>query len=186
MGQFVLTFIFKMKLNIFLVVFMSLLICLKAEICRDTIDRITKVLESDDSITEQIDVLLPVCSDLTDEEDLERCKRNINSYWSYFVSLDFGFYRNIFYQAETINMMCDMRVKQLGKIMVEEENKVFLTSLAQGELFCDMENAFWDVEECQELWEWLMPRLMDKLAEWFTQDNWTNTFCLDQMHCVLP
>merc|ERR1712235_51867 len=128
-------------------------------------------------ITEQIDVLLPVCSDLTDEEALRRCQRNINSYWSYFVSLDFGFYRNIFYQAETINIICDMqfgsedecskcdmRVKQLGKIMVEEENKVFLTSLAQGELFCDMENAFWDVEACQELWEWLMPRLMDKLA----------------------
>ena len=43
-----------MKLNIFLVVFMSLLICLKAEICRDTIDKITQVLESDDSITEQV------------------------------------------------------------------------------------------------------------------------------------
>ena len=43
-----------MKLNIFLAVFMSSLICLKAEICRDTIDKITQVLESDDSITEQV------------------------------------------------------------------------------------------------------------------------------------
>merc|ERR1712126_291499 len=108
------------------------------------------------------DVLLPVCSDLTDEEALRRCEINM------ICDMQFG--------TEDECTKCDMRVKQLGKIMVEEENKVFLTSLAQGELFCDMENAFWDVEACQELWEWLMPRLMDKLAEWFTQDNWTNTF----------
>ena len=51
---------------------------------------------------------MPVCSELTDDEEMRHCERNIRSYWSYFVSLDFGFYRNIFYKAETADYICNL------------------------------------------------------------------------------
>ena len=29
----------------------------------------------------------------------------------------------------------------------------------KGDLFCNMEGHFWDVERCQEEWGWIMPQV---------------------------
>ena len=50
----------------------------------------------------------------------KKCQ-NCITFWSLKLSPEF--------RSEDECSKCDMRVKQLGKIMVEEENKVFLTSL---------------------------------------------------------
>ena len=44
---------------------------------------------------------------------------------------------------------CKLRVEELAVIMTEEEMVVNMTSQVQGELFCDMEGAWWDVEGCK-------------------------------------
>ena len=84
--------------------------------------------------------------------------------------------------------------------MTWEQVVSHLTSLAQGELFCDMENSFWDIEVtlhhgcnhvttpfltqvCQDEWEWLMPRILETLAQWLVTEDWTDPFCEDNMHC---
>lgn len=61
--------------------------------------------------------------------------------------------------------------------MTWEENVELLTSLVQGELFCNMENAWWDIETCQEEWAWTMPRIMETLGQWFGNDEWMMRFC---------
>ena len=78
---------------------------------------------------------------------------------------------------------CDMRIKEAGRVMMQEDIKLDLIHLVQGELFCNMEGAWWNVEECQQEWEWLMPKMVDTLANWFTQDTWTMEFCSSNMGC---
>jgi len=89
-------------------------------------------VENDTSVQNQIDVLLPVCSDLTDEEALRHCERNINSYWSYFVSVDYAFYRNIYYATSAFWICditdedkcqeCNQQVKAMSSLLIEENN----------------------------------------------------------------
>ena len=52
-----------------------------------------------------------------------------------------------------------------------------MTRQVQGDLFCDMEGAWWDVSECQGEWEWLMPQIIVKIASFVTDQTWTLNFC---------
>ena len=106
---------------------------------------------------------------------------------------------NVIIRDETECTKCNMRLSEMGKIMVREDTKADLTSMVtslfcnlhntifylkvQGEYFCNMDGAWWDIEVCQAEWAWLMPELMDTLAAWFTSDTWANMFCLDNMQC---
>ena len=71
---------------------------------------------------------------------------------------------------------------------------VNMTSQVQGELFCDMEGAWWDVEGCkvelvrqycdcnlyciyQTEWDWLMRNIIVKIASFVTDQTWTLEFC---------
>merc|ERR1712126_110302 len=199
MGE-VLFISFKMSKSIFDSIFLIFTLFLISgsvgDICDDTIKNFLTVVENDTSIDMQIDVLLPVCSQIEEEEARRHCERNINSYWSFFVSPDFGFYREIYMRVSNINQICDIqfgnedectkcniRLSEMGKIMVREDTKADLTSMVQGDYFCNMDGAWWDIEVCQAEWEWLMPELMDTLAAWFTSDTWSNTFCSENMQC---
>ena len=44
---------------------------------------------------------------------------------------------------------CASRLSALASVMTWEQVINHLTTLAQGELFCDMENSFWDIEVTQ-------------------------------------
>ena len=51
--------------------------------------------------------------------------------------------------------------------------------LVQGDLFCDMDNAWWDVAGCQEDVAWLLPRAMAAVGGMVAADGWAGTFCAD-------
>ena len=36
---------------------------------------------------------------------------------------------------------------------------------------------------CQAEWEWLMPRMLETLAQWILTEEWTSTFCEENMTC---
>ena len=55
--------------------------------------------------------------------------------------IDPAFTRN---ESECTN--CASRLSALASVMTWEQVISHLTSLAQGELFCDMDNSFWDIE----------------------------------------
>ena len=55
--------------------------------------------------------------------------------------IDQAFTRN---ESECTN--CASRLSALASVMTWEQVISHLTSLAQGELFCDMDNSFWDIE----------------------------------------
>ena len=38
---------------------------------------------------------------------------------------------------------------------------------------------------CQAEWDWLMPRILETLAQWLVTEDWTGPFCGDNMHCTL-
>ena len=46
---------------------------------------------------------------------------------------------------------CASRLSALASVMTWEQVINHLITLAQGELFCDMENSFWDIEVTQHL-----------------------------------
>ena len=50
---------------------------------------------------------------------------------------------------------CASRLSALASVMTWEQVINHLITLAQGELFCDMENSFWDIEVTLH-WHWLI------------------------------
>ena len=44
-----------------------------------------------------------------EEEARRHCERNVQSYWRFFVSPDFGFYREIYMRVSNIDQICDLQ-----------------------------------------------------------------------------
>ena len=110
----------------------------------------------------KISALLPVCEEISDEEARRHCERNIQSYWRYLAPSLYSVNLNTdtVYQrvcgsdlGSDACQTCQLRVSLLAEIMQGEEMVVNMTRQVQGDLFCDMEGAWWDVGECQA-WMW--------------------------------
>ena len=56
-----------------------------------------------------------------------------------------------------------------------------MTSMVQGDLFCDMDNAWWDVPSCQEEWAWLMPEVGSVLSQFVWDEEWSLQFCTERI-----
>ena len=158
----------------------------RVPLCQFTVEAFVSSLSTDESILQQISALLPVCEEISEEEARRHCERNIQSYWRYLAPSLYtdNLNTDTVYQwicasdpgADACET-CQLRVSLLAEIMQGEEMVVNMTRQVQGDLFCDMEGAWWDVAECQGEWEWLMPQLIVEIAKFVTQLAWTMDFC---------
>ena len=70
-----------------------------------------------------------------------------------------------------------MRVADIGSLFLDPEVVGAMTTMVQGDLFCDMDSAWWDVPSCQEEWAWFMPEAGLVLSEFVWDELWTEEFC---------
>merc|ERR1711971_159096 len=47
----------------------------------------------------------------------------------------------------------------------------------KGELFCNMEGHWWDVEQCEAEWAWFMPQAMSAISSYLSFEDWQWNFC---------
>merc|ERR1712066_801541 len=155
-------------------------------LCQFTVESFVSSLSTEQSIDQQISELLPLCQEIAEEEERNHCERNLRSYWRYLATAlyDDNLNTEAVYQricgldlGTDACQTCKLRVEELALIMTEEEMVLNMTSQVQGELFCDMEGAWWDVEDCQTEWDWLMPQVIVKIASFVTDQTWTLDFC---------
>merc|ERR550517_16328 len=155
-------------------------------LCQFTVESFVSSLSSEESLHQQISALLPLCDQISEEEERSHCERNINSYWSYLGPALYednlnteAVYQRICGSEQGTDECdtCKLRVAELALVMTEEEMVDKMTSQVQGDLFCDMEGAWWDVEMCQGEWVWLMPQITSRIAVFVTEESWTWTFC---------
>ena len=106
----------------------------------------------------KISALLPVCEEISEEDARRHCERNIQSYWRYLAPSLYNLNLNteLVYQricgsdlGSDACQTCQLRVSLLAEMMQGEEMVANMTRQVQGDLFCDMEGAWWDVAECQ-------------------------------------
>ena len=158
----------------------------RVPLCQFTVEAFVSSLSTEESLLQQISALLPLCEEISEEEARRHCERNLQSYWGYLApnlytaNLD----TEAVYQwvcgsdlGSDACHTCQLRVALLADIMQGEEMVLNMTRQVQGELFCDMEGAWWDVGECQGEWEWLMPQIIVQMANFVSQQSWTMDFC---------
>ena len=73
--------------------------------------------------------------------------------------------------------MCKLRVEDLGGLFTDADVMDSMTDMVQGDLFCDMDSAWWDVPNCQEEWAWFMPQAGIVLSQFVRDEQWTLEFC---------
>merc|ERR1739838_1180143 len=156
-------------------------------LCQFTVEAFVSTLESDSSLDDQSAALLPVCSQLTDPDAKSHCQRNVQSYWAYLApelynaniatEAVFEWVCSLDYGTEDQCEECKARVLDIGTLFTDENVMDSMTTMVQGDLFCDMDNAWWDVPACQEEWAWFMPEAGLVLSEFVWDEKWTLDFC---------
>ena len=76
---------------------------------------------------------------------------------------------------------CKLRVGDIGSLFTDTEVMNSMTSMVQGDLFCDMEGAWWDVAKCQEEWAWIMPEAGIVLNQFVMEELWATNFCTEKI-----
>ena len=69
----------------------------------------------------------------------------------------------------------------IGSLFTNTEVVDNMTSMVQGEVFCDMEGAWWDVAQCQEEWAWIMPEAGLVLSQFVGGEGWSSNFCTEKI-----
>merc|ERR1712172_5610 len=54
---------------------------------------------------------------------------------------------------------------------------ITITISIKGELFCNMEGHWWDVEQCEAEWAWFMPQAMSAISSYLSFEDWQWNFC---------
>merc|ERR1711915_865913 len=64
-------------------IFLTFTSASRVPLCQFTVGAFVTTLEKDTSLDDQADALLPICEELSDDEALRHCQRNVRSYWAY-------------------------------------------------------------------------------------------------------
>ncbi|XP_023333549.1 uncharacterized protein LOC111705274 [Eurytemora carolleeae] len=158
-----------------------------ATFCEFTLNTLVMNLSGDSSLDIQAAALIEnVCTQLTNEEDVKSCERSSRSYWPYLAPYIYeGFISG---QAEDIcavehdcqSMSCEeclLRMNDVSTELNSEESIIEIINLVQGELYCNMENAWWDIENCQSEVSWFIPRALPVIGSIITEDVQSREFC---------
>jgi hypothetical protein len=134
-------------------------------LCEFTIESLVSVLSGRPSLAEQAAALLPICDQLEEAEALAKCRREVTSYWTY---LGEALYPAFILPA--VGELCAepgpegcegclARVAAVAGLLAREDTVAGMTAMVQGDLFCNMEGHWWDVEQCRAEWQWFMPQV---------------------------
>merc|ERR1712215_32995 len=160
-------------------------------LCQFTVQKYVETLELDSSIDQQSAAMLPICSQLEDDEARRHCQRSVQSYWSYLAP---ELYNANINTQEVVDWICNINfgpsdqceqctltVSYLASLFTNEEVVSSMVAMVQGDLFCDMDNAWWDVPTCQEEWAWFLPQAGPVLRDLVTEGTWSLEFCTDHV-----
>merc|ERR1711970_138627 len=157
----------------------------RVTLCEFTINGLVNVLSNSPSLEEQATFLLPTCDLLTDEASLKKCRREVDAYWNYlapplyaaYIGGALGNICDTQLPTEDECFRCQQRVSLVAELVTSEEVVAGMVGMVQGELFCNMESHWWDVEQCQAEWAWFMPQAMSAISSYLSFEDWQWNFC---------
>merc|ERR1712037_128506 len=157
----------------------------RVTLCEFTINGLVDVLSNSPSLEEQAAYLLPICDQLTDEAALKKCRREVDAYWNYLAPPLYDTYIggsveticDIQLPTEDECFRCQQRVGLVAELVTSEEVVAGMVGMVQGELFCNMEGHWWDVEQCQAEWAWFLPQAMSAIGNYLSGEDWQWSFC---------
>merc|ERR1719447_1657519 len=157
----------------------------RVTLCEFTINGLVNVLSNSPSLEEQATFLLPICDQLTDEAALKKCRREVDAYWNYLAPPLYEMYIGGAVEeicdtqlpSEDECLRCQERVNLVAELVTSEVVVSGMVGMVQGELFCNMEGHWWDVEQCQAEWAWFIPKAMSAIKSYLTEETGSWNFC---------
>jgi len=182
-------FILLFSLSYFYVFCLFPIVSLSETVCEFTVDALVTQILEEQSLDEQSEALVSrVCSEIVDEEDNRRCQRSSRSYWYYLAPFiyelgilnDMDAICSIQHSDVDECAVCGLRVQDMADNL--KGNQDAIIALIQGDVYCNMENAWWDIPKCQEEITWYIPRALVVIAEYMIESfagTEASSFCAD-------
>merc|ERR1712107_77151 len=134
----------------------------KVTLCQFTMNGLINVLSHSPSLEEQVD-----------------------AYWNYLAPPLYEMYIGGAVEeicdtqlpSEDECLRCQERVNLVAELVTSEVVVSGMVGMVQGELFCNMEGHWWDVEQCQAEWAWFIPKAMSAIKSYLTEETWSWNFC---------
>merc|ERR1712098_356601 len=154
-------------------------------LCQFTIDALVSELSQESSLDEQVTILSPLCGSLETEDDIKECEKSLSSYWWFLApelySATISPRRDqicaIDHNVDDPCIECVMEIMDLSSTLIQDDVVNEMIALVQGDLFCNMDTAFWDVEDCQQRWAYIVSESMPRLGLYISDQEWSWSFC---------